>query len=192
MVRTLYLARHAMTAWNTEKRWQGQTDIPLCEEGRSQARALVDRLRGRGLVSVHTSDLSRARETAEIVARALNLPLVGDRDPRERGFGPFEGKTAAECAALGDVWTRYVADRRCLPPGAETEAEVLARMIRAVERAAAALPDDHCAALVVSHGSAIRSLLGHMVAQAFPPLSNGTLYRLILAPTQRPVCEPVA
>jgi broad specificity phosphatase PhoE len=192
MVRTLYLARHAMTAWNAEKRWQGQTDIPLCEQGRSQARALVDRLRGRSLVSVHTSDLSRARETAEIVARGLNLPLVGDRDLRERGFGPFEGKTAAECAALGDVWTRYLADRRCLPPGAEPEAEVVARMTRAVERAAAALRDDHSAALVVSHGSAIRALLGHMVAQAFPPLPNGALYRLTLAPTQRPVCEPVA
>src|SRR5512133_1933223 len=115
MAGTLYVVRHAMTAWNAERRWQGQTDIPLNDEGRAQARALVDRLRGRGLVSVHTSDLSRARETAVIVARALSLPLVSDRDLRERGFGPFEGKTAAECAGLGDVWTRYVADRRCLP-----------------------------------------------------------------------------
>jgi broad specificity phosphatase PhoE len=192
MARTLYLVRHAMTAWNAEKRWQGQTDIPLCEEGRAQARALVDRLCGRGLVSIHTSDLSRARETAEIVAQALNLPLLSDRDLRERGFGPFEGKTAEECVALGDIWKRYLADRRCLPPGAEPESEVVARMTRAVERAAAALPDDHSTALVVSHGSAIRSLLGHMVGQAFPPLPNGALYRLILSPTERPVCEPVA
>lgn len=191
MPRTLYLVRHAMTAWNAEKRWQGQTDIPLCEEGRSQARALVDRLRGRGLASVHTSDLSRARETAEIVARGLNLPLVSDRDLRERGFGPFEGKTAAECASLGDIWKRYAADRRCLPPGAEPEPEVVARMTRAVQRAAAALPDEHSTALVVSHGSSIRSLLGHMVAEPFPPLPNGALYRLTLAPAQRPVCEPV-
>jgi broad specificity phosphatase PhoE len=192
MTRTLYLVRHAMTAWNAEKRWQGQTDIPLCEEGRSQARALVDRLRGRGLVSVHTSDLSRARETAEIVAGALNLPLLSDRDLRERGFGPFEGKTAAECVVLGDIWDRYVADRRCLPPGAEADTEVVARMTRAVERAAAALPDEHSTALVVSHGSSIRSLLGHMVGESFPPLPNGALYRLTLSPTQRPVCDPIA
>jgi 2,3-bisphosphoglycerate-dependent phosphoglycerate mutase len=181
-----------MTAWNAEKRWQGQTDIPLCDEGRTQAHALVDRLRGRGLVSVHTSDLSRARETAEIVARALNLPVVSDQDLRERGFGPFEGKTAAECATLGDIWERYVADRRCLPPGAEPDNEVVARMIRAVESTAAALPDDHSAALVVSHGSSIRSLLSHMVGEALPPLPNGALYRLVLAPSQSPVCEPVA
>jgi 2,3-bisphosphoglycerate-dependent phosphoglycerate mutase len=191
MARTLYLVRHAMTAWNAERRWQGQTDIPLSDEGRAQARALVDRLHGRGLVRVHTSDLSRARETAEIVARALNLPLLSDPDLRERGFGPFEGKTAAECASLGDIWNRYLADRRCLPPGAEPDTEVVARMVRAVERAAAALPDEHSTALVVSHGSAIRSILGHMVDEAFPPMPNGALFRLTLAPTQRPVCEAI-
>lgn len=181
-----------MTAWNAEKRWQGQTDIPLSEEGRAQSRALVDRLCGRGLVRVHTSDLSRARETAEIVAGALSLPVVSDPDLRERGFGPFEGKTAVECATLGEIWERYVADRRCLPPGAEPDSEVVARMTRAVERAAAALPDEHSTALVVSHGSSIRSLLAHMVDQAFPPLPNGALYRLTLSPARRPVCEPVA
>jgi probable phosphoglycerate mutase len=191
MPRTLYLVRHAMTAWNAERRWQGQTDIPLNDEGRSQARALVHRLSGRGLVRVHTSDLSRAHETAEIVARELNLPVVRDRDLRERGFGVFEGKTADECVALGDVWERYQADRRCLPPGAEPDGQVVARMARAVERASAALPDDHSTALVVSHGSSIRSLLGHMIDVAFPPLPNGALYRLTLSPTERPVCEPI-
>jgi probable phosphoglycerate mutase len=192
MARTLYVFRHAMTAWNAERRWQGQTNIPLSDEGRAQASSLVDRLRGLGLVSVHTSDLSRARETAEIVARALNLPVVSDRDLRERGFGPFEGKTAAECAVLGDVWTRYVADRGCLPPGAEPEMEVVARMTRAVEQVVAGLPYAHGTALVVSHGSAIRSLLGHLVGEPFPRLHNGALYRLVLSSGQRPVCDPVA
>jgi probable phosphoglycerate mutase len=191
MVRTLYLVRHAMTAWNAERRWQGQTDIPLCAEGRAQARALVDRLCGRGLVRVHTSDLSRARETAAIVARELGLPVASDPDLRERGFGPFEGKTAAECAALGEIWDRYVADRRCLPPGAEPDADVVARMSCAVQRAAVALPDDASTALVVSHGSSIRSLLSHMLDEAVPPLPNGALYRLILTPGQRPACEPI-
>jgi broad specificity phosphatase PhoE len=180
-----------MTAWNAERRWQGQTDIPLSDEGRAQARALVDRLRGRGLVRVHTSDLSRARETAEIVADALTLPLVSDPDLRERGFGVFEGKTAAECATLGDIWQRYMADRRCLPPGAEPDGEVVARMSRAVERATAALPDDHSTVLVVSHGSSIRSLLGHLVDAAFPALPNGALYRLTLSPAERPLCDAV-
>lgn len=191
MARTLYLVRHAMTAWNAEKRWQGQTDIPLCDEGRAQARALVDRLRGRGLVRVHTSDLSRASETAAIVAAALHLPLSADPDLRERGFGPFEGKTAAECAALGEIWDRYVADRRCLPPGAEPDASVVARMSCALERAAAALPDKTGSALLVSHGSSMRSLLSHMLDEAVPPLPNGALYRLILTPGQRPACEPI-
>jgi broad specificity phosphatase PhoE len=117
--------------------------------------------------------------------------MVSDPDLRERAFGPFEGKTAAECAALGDIWTRYAADRSCLPPGAEPDPEVIARMSCALQRAAAALPDQTSTALVVSHGSAIRSVLSHMLDEAVPPLPNGAPYRLILAPGQRPACEPL-
>ncbi len=192
MARTLYMVRHAMTAWNAERRWQGQTDIPLSDEGRAQARELASRLRARGLVRIHTSDLSRARETAAIVAQDLGLTVVCDPDLRERAFGPFEGKTADECAAtLGALWERYVADRRCLPEGAEPDAQVVARMDCAVERAAAALPDETSSALLVSHGSSLRSLLTHYLGRPFPPLPNGALFRVVLEVGCRPRCEPI-
>jgi probable phosphoglycerate mutase len=190
-MRTLYLTRHGMTEWNADKRWQGQTDIPLCDEGRAQARALAGRLAGRGLVRVHTSDLARARETAEIVAAELGLgEVVPDPDLRERCFGPFEGKTAEECAAeLGEVWQRYLADRRCLPEGAEPDSSVSSRMVRAVERAAAALADAGGSALLVSHGAALRSLLTRLGGTPFPPIPNGALFRLVLEEGRMPVCE---
>lgn len=178
---TVYLARHGETPWNLEGRWQGQTDIPLHEEGRRQARALVERLRRCEIALVHTSDLLRARETAEIVAAALDRgPVTVDADLRERRFGVFEGLTRHDCeTTLGDVWARYLSDRRCLPPGAEPEPEVIARMRRAIERVIDRLAATAgAAALVVSHGSALRSLLGDLTGRAIAPVGNGAVFRL--------------
>ena len=176
----IYLARHGETAWNREGRWQGQNDIPLHDEGRQQARALAERLRGCGVTRVYTSDLLRARETADIVAAALGLaPVTPDPDLRERCFGVFEGLTREECeATLGETWTRFVADRRCMPPGAEAEAAVLIRMRRALDRVVEGLASLSGAALIVSHGSALRSLLAAVTRQPIAPLGNGALFRL--------------
>jgi probable phosphoglycerate mutase len=104
--RTLYLARHGETDWNLEGRWQGQTDIGLNGSGRAQAAALAERLAGHGIAHVSASDLSRARQTAEIVARRLGVATVAvDHALRERGFGVFEGLTREECAQrFPDSW----------------------------------------------------------------------------------------
>src|SRR5512139_4231488 len=119
--RHLLLARHGETDWNAAGRWQGHTDIPLNEIGRAQAAALADRLRSEGIGAVVTSDLSRARHTAEIVAGALGVPVaLVDPGLREQRFGSFEGLTPRECEERypGD-WARYVADPRAGPPGGE-------------------------------------------------------------------------
>jgi probable phosphoglycerate mutase len=176
---TIYLARHGETPWNLEGRWQGQTDIPLHDVGRQQARELAERLRGCDIVHVHTSDLSRARETADIVAASLGVgPVIVDADLRERRFGVFEGRTRAECETLGEVWTRFLSDRRCFPPGAEAEPDVVARMRRALDRVMARLAAAGGAGLIVSHGSALRSLLGQVTSRPIAPVVNGALFRL--------------
>jgi broad specificity phosphatase PhoE len=179
--RVLYLARHGETAWNLEGRWQGHTDVALSDRGRAQAIALAGRLVGLGIAHVHASDLSRARETAEIVARHLALADVAvDPDLRERAFGVFEGLTREECAARHpDVWADYERDRRIHPPGAEPHESVLARVTGAMRRAAAQPHAPDTAVLVVSHGGSMRLLLSAVTGQPQPPIANGGLFRVV-------------
>lgn len=184
MRRTVYLARHGETEWNRVGRWQGHTDIALSDAGRAQARALAEVMRVQGLVRVHASDLVRARETAEIVARVIGVaPVHVDPDLRERGFGCFEGLTRAECAArFPDLWARYQADPRNAPPDAEPHDAVIERMRLAVRRAAGPAAVDAGAILVVSHGASIRALVAAVTGTRPPPLGNTALFRMQVSP----------
>jgi probable phosphoglycerate mutase len=171
----IFLARHGETEWNRAGRWQGKTDIPLSEIGRAQARALATGLRGRGIVAVHASDLSRAMETADIIARALGVEGFSvDARLRERGFGCFEGLSRAECAEQHpEAWARYMADRRSTPPGGEPQAEVAERVVAAMTDIARAAGE---ATLVISHGGTIRTFIHEVTGTAPPPLDNGALF----------------
>jgi broad specificity phosphatase PhoE len=176
---TLYLARHGETDWNALGRWQGQTDVDLNDAGRAQARVLAEALRGRGIVQVWSSDLARARETAEIVGAVLGLgPVTVDAALRERGFGCFEGLTREECEArYPELWSRYRSNLREVPPGGEPHTDVVPRVHAAMKRAAAALGQTE-AALLVSHGAAIRLSIGAITGEVPPPLGNGSLFRV--------------
>ncbi len=191
-LRHLLLARHGETDWNVAGRWQGHTDVPLNATGRAQAAALAERLRREGIEAVAASDLSRARHTAEIVAGALGVPLARvDPDLREQRYGWFEGLTLAECEARYPAeWARYVADRQAGPPGGESRAAVLERVVRAVQATAAQLSGP---ALLVTHGGALRALLaafpapnGAAATAGADRIPNGGLVRVSLA-AGRPV-----
>jgi broad specificity phosphatase PhoE len=184
--RLVLVARHGQTDWNLRGRWQGHTDVPLNDAGRDQARALGESLRGTRIARVVASDLSRALETARIVAAAIDAPLdAPDPDLRERGFGVFEGLTREECAAQHpDAWARWSEDLRAVPPGAEDQAHLATRMTRGVLRAAARtfIPTDASdagAVLVVSHGGAIRALIAGIGGGPVPPVPNAAVYRLV-------------
>jgi broad specificity phosphatase PhoE len=187
----VFLARHGETDWNVAGRWQGHADVPLNATGHAQAVALAERLRGEGIAAVATSDLLRARTTAEIVAGALGVDLaLVDPDLREQRFGGFEGLTPRECEErYPDDWARYVADPRTGPPGGESRADVLARVSRAVRVAAERLSHPP---LIVTHGGAMRALLAACPADAGASgparrIPNGAVVRLSLA-----AGEPVA
>lgn len=90
------LVRHGETAWNTEKRLQGHLDVPLNDTGRHQAAATAAALVGHEFEAVYSSDLSRARLTAEVVARSVDHEAMCDRVWRERHYGVFQGLTYAE------------------------------------------------------------------------------------------------
>jgi uncharacterized phosphatase len=178
--RIIYLARHGETEWNRVGRWQGATDIPLSDVGRAQARDLAVKLRERRIARVHASSLSRAMETAQIIAQHLGLPVPGvDGRLRERGYGVFEGLTREECAErFPAAWERYLAERRVTPPGGEPQEEVVARVTAAIDQIVGAAGPAAEAVLVVSHGGCIRAFINAIAGFYPPPLENGAVFRL--------------
>ena len=162
----LLLWRHGRTAANAGFRLQGQIDIPLDDVGRWQARtaaaALVARYEPTAIVS---SDLSRARATADYLARATGVTVTHDPRLRERGFGQWEGMTGDEITAR---WPgEFEAWRGGGDPvgvGAEPRAAVAVRIGEAIGEHAAALGLDDTL-VVVSHGAAIALAVGALLGQ---------------------------
>src|SRR4029079_11200293 len=93
---TLLVTRHGETDWNAEHRWQGHADVPLNARGREQAKALAEELAPEGVDAIYASDLSRARDTAEIVGERLGRAGLLAPDLREIYVGPREGLTGEE------------------------------------------------------------------------------------------------
>lgn len=87
----LILVRHGETDWNVEGRYQGHSDVPLNARGRAQAARLAEALRGSDIRAIYSSDLARARETAEALAHATRLAVQHDPRLREIDQGDWEG-----------------------------------------------------------------------------------------------------
>lgn len=150
------LWRHGRTAHNAGARLQGQSDIPLDEVGLWQAATAAEALAARyAPTRIVSSDLGRARATAEALAVRTGLPVHTDPRVRERSFGQWEGMTATEIA---ERWPeQHTAWQAGLEPegvGAETRAAVLERMVQGITDQAAGLEPDETL-VVVSHGAAI-------------------------------------
>jgi broad specificity phosphatase PhoE len=163
--RHLFLVRHGETDWNAAGRWQGHTDVPLNATGRAQALAVAARLRAEGVRAIATSDLCRARGTAEIVGAALGLEVgLVDAALRERAYGSWEGLTRSECEErFPEEWARHVSEPRTPPPGGESADALLARVVPAIHRAARRLASP---AVVVTHGGVMRAFLAEALRAA--------------------------
>ena len=96
MTTRLCLVRHGETAWNAERRIQGQLDVPLSSTGHAQARATANWLAQEDFAAIYSSDLSRALHTAEAVAHLLRLPIGQQVALRERHYGVLQTLTYAE------------------------------------------------------------------------------------------------
>lgn len=157
---TILLARHGESDWNRAKRWQGHADRPLTDVGRRQARELAERLAETELDAVYSSDLERARETAELVAETQGLQVTVLPDLREVDVGSWSGLTRAEAEArFPDAYRRWVAGREGWDDG-ESYEQLSKRVLRAIQTIATDHPEDRV--LVVAHGGAIRAV--HAVA----------------------------
>ncbi|WP_435925279.1 histidine phosphatase family protein [Paenibacillus sp. DYY-L-2] len=149
------LIRHGLTEWNAAGRIQGQTDIPLNDEGRRQARLLATRLlqdREYQWDFVITSGLSRAEETGKIIADELGIPLY-DPDSRiiERAFGQVEGLTQLEREA------KWGADWNLLELGQEKDEDLRKRALAFLTDLGEKYGDKNV--LAVTHGGLLAQLL---------------------------------
>lgn len=152
---TLLLVRHGETDWNNEHRWQGHADRPLNDTGRAQARELAEALAGREIGAVYASDLARARETAELVAAPLGLPVGLDAGLREVDVGDWAGRLVSEIERNDPAAFRRWQDGRQGWRGGESYDEMGERVVAAVVRIAERHPDE--TVLVVTHGGSIRA-----------------------------------
>lgn len=177
--RAVLLARHGETDDNKPPlRFQGWRDTPLNDHGRSQAADLAQRLSNRGIASIWSSDLSRARETAEIVGRHLGLDVRLDWRLREGNRGRWEGHLFQDVARaepeLFSGWEHAGAGWRF--PDGESLQEQQDRVAACVEEVRSAGPHP---ALVVCHGGSIRVMLcrsdprGLDAFQDFPTPNTG-------------------
>jgi broad specificity phosphatase PhoE len=157
----LMLVRHGATVSNVEKRYTGQSDVPLSALGLRQVEALAQALAGDRFDIILTSDLLRAQQTTAAITRHNDAPVRVDPDLREIAMGAWEGHTHVEIARLyADDLARWQ-ERPDLhaPPGGETILQLRDRATSALGRCLAEHPTGHV--LWVTHGGLIGILLCH-------------------------------
>lgn len=158
----LLLIRHGESVWNRENRWQGHADIPLSETGRIQAQQLARHMKSeqRSIRALYTSDLQRARETADILGQALSMTPTATAVWREMDIGTWSGLTTVEVAArYPEEWERLRQGEDLPRGGGETFAEFQGRLLRALDTYRRIHAGQNIA--VVTHGGAVRALLLH-------------------------------
>jgi uncharacterized phosphatase len=163
---TFALIRHGQTDWNAQRRLQGSTDIPLNDVGRGQVRDAVAALSGYEWDAVVSSPLSRAAETADLIAAGLGLSVARHvPELTERAFGAAEGlQDGPELDAL-----RTPDGFR----GAESDDAAAARGLAALEALAEEFRGS--SVLVVAHGTLIRLALGRAVGRTLQSIDNAVL-----------------
>ncbi|MHB8641805.1 MAG: histidine phosphatase family protein [Gaiellaceae bacterium] len=177
------LVRHGETDWNRERRFQGHADEPLNELGREQARDLAHELARERIDAIYSSDLARARETAEIVAERVGVPVVTDPALREIDVGEWQGLTWPEIEQRFPEGTRNWHERGWGWEQGESYEDLDARVVTRLREIAAAHPDERIC--VVGHGGTIRVVRAradHATVpehrKALPPVANCEVFRL--------------
>lgn len=138
----LVLIRHGETDWNVEGRYQGQADPPLNEKGLVQARQLTEQLQGAQIGVLYTSPLLRAKQTADIVARHLEIPLHVEPRLMEIHQGDWQTRLRAEIESrYPDLFRRWETEPwEVTPPEGEHLSQVQNRVHAAVEEILARHP----------------------------------------------------
>ncbi len=183
----VFALRHGQTAWNVQRRLQGQLDEPLDAIGRWQANQLAQALAGEELHAIYSSDLMRATATAAPLAQRLGLTVHLDAGLRERGFGRLEGLTYDQIETQwpedARVWRQR--DLQVAPGGGETLPAFYARCLAAASARVSQHPGQ--AVVLVAHGGVLDCLYRAAVGVALDAprswqLGNATINRLLWTP----------
>ena len=159
----LLLVRHGETAWNAEHRWQGHHETPLNAKGRAEAQALGARIGLERPAALYSSDLPRARETAEEIAQRSGLEPVFDPRWREVDVGEWLGLVPEEVQARHpEGYARWLAGGTGWEQG-ETYDQMAARGVAAARSIAALHKGASAPIVVVTHGGVIRALVLHVL-----------------------------
>ena len=156
----LYIARHGETQWNVDNRISGRTDIPLTQRGLEQAKQLAENAKGKGIDLILVSPLLRARQTAQAVCDALDLPMSVDERLIELDFGIFEGLDRGD-----PDFNRYRGQLPLRFPGGESAFDLAKRVYSLLED----VKRDYAGktVLLVCHGGVCR-----MVRSYFEDMTN--------------------
>ena len=160
---TIYLTRHGETEWNEKRIIQGHSDIPLNEKGKLQSEQLGEKLKDIHFEAVFSSDLIRAKRTAEIIILEKKLAVVTTNALRERMFGRFEGKHIDELRKILGELILFSKERQKKLFGLndiENDEEVMGRFIPFIREVAVAYQGK--SVLMVSHGGLMRAFLSHV------------------------------
>lgn len=157
----VYLVRHGQTSWNISGRAQGHTDIPLDPTGQQQAKLLGQSFEGTHVDQIFSSDLSRAKETAESIAKAVNTPIEVRHDLRERSFGNWEGLDFGSVANLiqEQANSNSISNQLVRPPAGESFADVWERL----DPIHAHLQTAEGTVVIVSHGGTLALLAAKLI-----------------------------
>ena len=156
------MMRHGETSWNKEKRYQGMTDIDLCEAGINQALCARDRFKNIALDKIYSSPLKRAMDTAKFIAEDKQLDIVSEDCFREIHFGEWEGMTVPELTEkYKDEYSNFIKEPHIYGfPGEKHVDEVIKRLKPGIDKM---IENDDGNVLVVSHGGIIRLMIMYIM-----------------------------
>jgi broad specificity phosphatase PhoE len=155
----LLLVRHGESTWNAARRTQGQCDPPLSDRGLAQARGVAGRLAGRRIEGFYSSDLVRARHTADVIGEAMGIEPVLEPGLREVALGAWEGRTREELKeGFPEHWARWTREPSWdVVPGGEGEARFTRRVTGTLRRLRERHPNGDV--VCVTHGGVIQVAL---------------------------------
>ncbi len=155
----LFLVRHGKTVWSATGRYQGFSDVALNDEGMKQTEKLGQRLAREKLSAIYCSDLQRACDTAQAVAKFHSVEITRTSDLRELNFGRYEGMTFQQIMELDPqaitIW-RGVECSRSFPDG-ESMQDLAVRVRRFIEGLGKWRQEDNV--LIVAHNGSLAVLI---------------------------------